>query len=163
MAALSRGPTHMEVWWVGWDGSVQGAWWTEDTNTWQRYPLVAVPLSASPSSGIAALSRGPSHMEVWWVGADGSVQGAWWTEAARWQPPYPVPNARGASPSSGIAALSAAPAPGTHMEVWWIGADGSVWHSWFDDSLPEGHKWVDQPKLVPKATGASTTGGIAVV
>ena len=77
VAALSLSSTHMEVWWVGADGSVQGAWWTAGA-PWQRYPVVAVPLSASPSSGIAALSRSSTHMEVWWgrggwLGAGGLV------------------------------------------------------------------------------------------
>jgi hypothetical protein len=57
----------MEVWWVGANGSVQAAFWYEG-GQWQRYELAAAD-SASPNGGIAAVSREPISMEVWWVGA----------------------------------------------------------------------------------------------
>jgi hypothetical protein len=144
----------MEVWWVGADGSVQGAWWIEGA-PWQRYPLVAVPVSAALSSGVAALSRGPSHMEVWWVGADGSVQGAWWTEGAAWQryPLVAVPVS--AALSSGVAALSRGP---SHMEVWWVGADGSVQGAWWTQGAP----WQRYP-LVAVPVSAALSSGVAAL
>ncbi|WP_344953051.1 hypothetical protein, partial [Sphaerisporangium flaviroseum] len=39
-----------------------------------------------PTGGIAAVSRIPGSMELWWPGREGSVEGAYWYEAA------PVPS-----------------------------------------------------------------------
>ncbi|WP_233597602.1 hypothetical protein, partial [Corallococcus sp. CA041A] len=66
----------MELWWVGGNGSVEGAYWY-DGQPWARYQI-AGPGSASTSSGIAAVSRIPGSMELWWVGGNGSVEGAYW-------------------------------------------------------------------------------------
>ncbi|WP_040948899.1 hypothetical protein [Gorillibacterium massiliense] len=41
--------------------------------------------SSSASGGVSGLSRIPGSMEVWWIGANGSVQDAYWYEGADWQ------------------------------------------------------------------------------
>jgi hypothetical protein len=76
LAVVSRIPTSMELWWIGQDGSVQGAYWYEGA-TWQRYEL-APPVSASLSGGIAAVSRIPTSMELWYVAPGGSVFDDYW-------------------------------------------------------------------------------------
>ena len=78
VAAVSRIPNSMELWWIGadGDGSVQGAFWYEG-GSWQPYQL-APRGSASPLGGIAAVSRIPNSMELWYVGAQGSIQDAYW-------------------------------------------------------------------------------------
>jgi hypothetical protein len=63
----------MEVWWIGADGSVNGNYYYEDGGwgpTGNKCQLDG-PGSASTSGGIAAVSKAPNHMEVWWIGADG--------------------------------------------------------------------------------------------
>jgi hypothetical protein len=67
VAAVSRVPNSLELWWMGSDGSIQGAYWY-DGGIWQRYQLAA-PGSAAPSGAIAAVSRIPSSLELWYVGA----------------------------------------------------------------------------------------------
>ncbi|WP_158558283.1 hypothetical protein [Spongiactinospora gelatinilytica] len=37
-------------------------------------------LGASTTGGLTSVSRRPDTMEVWWVGADGSIQHKWWYE-----------------------------------------------------------------------------------
>ena len=76
IAAVSRIPNSMEVWWVGADGSIQDNFWY-DGGQWQRFTL-APPGSASNTGRIAAVSRIPSSMEVWWTGANGSLQDDFW-------------------------------------------------------------------------------------
>ncbi|MET7908414.1 hypothetical protein ABZS98_09055, partial [Streptomyces avermitilis] len=76
VAAVSRIPGHMEVWWVGPNGSVEGAYWY-DGHPWARYQI-APNGSAGQASRITAVSRIPGHMEIWWVGPNGSVEGAYW-------------------------------------------------------------------------------------
>ena len=78
IAAVSRISNSMEVWWVGTDASVQGAYWY-DGQPWQRYELAPAG-SASVDGNIAAVSRISNSMEVWWVRTDASVQDAYWYE-----------------------------------------------------------------------------------
>ena len=151
IAAVSRIPTSMEIWWVGTeDRSVQGAYWYEG-QSWQRYEL-APPGSAHASSSIAAVSRIPTSMEVWWV-ADGSVQGAYWYEGQPWQR-YELAPPGSAHLTSSIAAVSRIP---NSMEVWWIVGDGSVQGAyWY-----EGQSW-QRYELAPPGS-AHPTSSIAAV
>jgi hypothetical protein len=68
----------MEVFWIAGDGSVwDESWYDVPPRRWQPHRL-AGPGSASTTGGIAAVSRIPGSMEVWWVAPDGSVQGDKW-------------------------------------------------------------------------------------
>jgi hypothetical protein len=51
---------------------------------WRGFELAPAG-SASLNGGITAVSRIPNSMEVWWVGANGSVQDAFWYEGGQWQ------------------------------------------------------------------------------
>ena len=91
----------MDVWWVGDDFSVQGAYWS-DGQPWQRYQLA--PPNSAMAFSIAAVSRIPTSMEIWWVGTeDRSVQGAYWYEGQSWQRYQLAPPD---SPSFAITALA---------------------------------------------------------
>jgi hypothetical protein len=97
--------------------------------SWSTFPLSGNG-SAAPASGIAAVSRIPGSMELWFIGADGSVQGAYWYEGFNWQR-YELAPAGGAATAGGIAAVSRIPGS---MELWFIGANGSVQdHYWYED------------------------------
>lgn len=120
ITAVSRIPNSMEVWWVGPNGSVQGAFWYEG-GQWTRYELAQVG-SASLNGGITAVSRIPNSMEIWWVGANGSVQDAFWYEGDQWQR-FELAPAGSASSSRGIASVSRIP---NSMEMWLIEANGSI-------------------------------------
>jgi hypothetical protein len=151
VAAVSRIPGSMELWWIGGDGSVQGAFWYEG-GQWQRYQLAPAG-SASSTGGIAALSRIPNSMEVWWIGPNGSVQDAFWYEGGQWQR-FELAPAGSASSSSGIGAVHRIP---NSMEVWWIGPNGSVQDAfWYD-----GGQW-QRFELAP-ADSASSSSGIGAV
>ncbi|PGM63524.1 hypothetical protein CN947_08845, partial [Bacillus cereus] len=41
--------------------------------------------SASLTAGITAVSRIPDSMEVWWIGANGSIQDAFWYTGQQWK------------------------------------------------------------------------------
>jgi len=85
LSAVARGRAGntIELWWIGADYSVQDAYWYDTAfvpnfeANWRRFPLSG-PLSASTHSGVAAVSRIPESMEVWWVGRDNAVQDAYW-------------------------------------------------------------------------------------
>ncbi|MGK8558805.1 hypothetical protein [Nocardia gipuzkoensis] len=154
VAALSRSSTHTEAWWIGDDGSVYGARWTETTG-WQPPYRLPDTSGASKQSGLTAVSRGSTHMEVWWIGNDGAIHGVRWTKATGWQSAYKVPDTGGAFKQGGITAVSRG---STHMEVWWIGDDGAI------HSVPwtEATGW-QAPKAVPNSGGASKQGGITAL
>jgi hypothetical protein len=151
IAAVSRIPGSMELWWIAGDGSVRGAFWYEG-GQWQAYQL-APPGSASLTGGIAAVSRIPNSMELWWIGPNGSVQDAFWYEGGQWQR-FELAPAGSASANSGIKAVSRIP---NSMELWWIGPNGSVQDAfWYD-----GGQW-QRFELAP-AGSASANSGIGAV
>jgi hypothetical protein len=76
----------------------------DEGQQWQRYELAPAGF-ASTTGGITAVSRIPNSMEVWWIGANGSVQAAYWYEGQQWQR-YELAPAGFASTTGGITALS---------------------------------------------------------
>ncbi|MFE2728946.1 hypothetical protein ACFXHB_41925, partial [Kitasatospora sp. NPDC059327] len=95
----------------------------------------------------------PNSMELWFVGANGSVQDHYWYEGSNWQG-FELAPAGSASTNGGIAAVSRIP---NSMELWFVGANGSVQdHYWYEGSNWQGFE------LAP-AGSASTNGGIAAV
>jgi LysM repeat protein len=158
MAALSRIQTSMEIWWVGLNGSVQGAFYYQGQNndTWQRYELAHLG-SASPTTGIAAVSRIPTAMEIWWVGPGGSVEGAFYyaTDNKPWQT-YTVAPDGSASRSHNVTAVSRRP---QSMDVVWITPKGAVKGAFWN----EGDDWELYPDAIADDGSASTQGGLAAV
>jgi hypothetical protein len=119
---------------------------------WQQFEL-APPGSAAANGGITTVSRIPSSMETWWIGANGSVQDAYWYEGGQWQR-FELAPGGSASTNGGITAVSRIP---NSMETWWIGANGSVQDAyWY-----EGGQW-QRFELAPGGS-ASTNGGITAV
>ena len=117
IAGVSPSPGEVRLFWIALDGSVQMASISAG-NHWVLRELVKAGSahSASPIGGIAALSRIPTSAEVWYVGADGSVQDLYWYQGGQWQN-FTLVEASGppsASPTRGIAAVSRIP---TSMEV----------------------------------------------
>ena len=76
IAAVSRIPGSMEVWFTGADGSLRDAYWY-DGGDWQRFTLGSAG-SGATEGGIAAVSRIPNSMEVWRPGADGTIHDHFW-------------------------------------------------------------------------------------
>ncbi|MGW2617022.1 hypothetical protein ACWCZB_19715, partial [Streptomyces sp. NPDC001500] len=119
---------------------------------WQGFELAPAG-SASASGSVASVSRVPGSMELWYVGADGSVQDRFWYEGANWQG-FELAPAGSASTTGSITAVSRIAGS---MELWWIGADGSVQGAyWY-----EGANW-QRYELAP-AGSASTSGSITAV
>ncbi|MFE3448946.1 hypothetical protein ACFXJ8_08395, partial [Nonomuraea sp. NPDC059194] len=136
IAAVSRRPDHMEVFWVDpADRSIRHAYWYDQGDRrWKLEPQSKItgPQVAAPQTSIAALARKPGTMEVFWIGQDGSVQHAFWYEGAGpWQQgdQARIAPAGVAAPQAGIAAVSRRP---DHMEVFWVDpADRSIRHAYW--------------------------------
>ncbi|PKW13080.1 hypothetical protein [Saccharopolyspora spinosa] len=138
IAALSRRPDHMEIWRVTPNGAVKGAYHYDGGGLWKTYDIAPDANSANAETGIAALSRRPDHMEIWWVTPDGAVKGAYWYEEpkAPWKL-YEIAPVGSASLKGHIAALSRRP---DTMEIWWVAPDGAVKGAcWYQE--PKDHDW----------------------
>jgi len=106
------------------------------------------------NGGITAVSRIPGSMEVWWIGANGSVQDAFWYDNAQWRR-FDIAPAGSASPNGGITAVSRIP---NSLEIWWVGANGSVQDAfWY-----EGQDGWRRFEIAPMGS-ASPNGGITAV
>ncbi|MFE3448947.1 CAP domain-containing protein, partial [Nonomuraea sp. NPDC059194] len=79
IAALARKPGTIEVFWIGQDGSVQHAFWNEG-GAWTQgnQPRIAPAGVAAPQAGIAAVSRMPNTMEVFWIGPGDPLRHTFW-------------------------------------------------------------------------------------
>ena len=120
---------------------------------WRQFEL-APANRASVNGGITSVSRIPGSMEVWWIGANGSVQDAFWYEGQEGWRQFELAPAGSAAVDGGITAVSRIPGS---MEVWWIGANGSVQAAFWYDGSP----W-QRYELAP-AGSASVNGGITAV
>ena len=140
IAAVSRIPNSMEVWWIGPDGSVHDANWYAGGH-WNQGVLVPKG-AAAVNGGIAAVSRMPNALEIWWIGGDGSVWDAYWFEGGNWNW-FQLAPAGSASVNGGITAVSRKP---TTVEVLWIGPDGSVWDAYWYEGQPWNRYQLAPPK-----------------
>ena len=84
VAAVSRIPNSMELWYVGAQGSIEDCFWYDGGN-WQAFQL-APPASASLTSGVAAVSRISNSMEMWYVGLQGSIEDRFCTKVPTGRP-----------------------------------------------------------------------------
>ncbi len=78
IAAVSRMPGHIEVFWVSSGGAIFAMHWTQ-TEGHSTY-LLSPPNTAALSTDIAAISRRRETMELFWVSPSGSILGAYWYE-----------------------------------------------------------------------------------
>src|SRR5712691_1135926 len=90
---------------------------------WNQFQLAPINSASDVShDAIKSVSRDANTMEVFWIGADGSIEDASFYEGQGWNR-FQLAPPGSASRTGGIAAVSRAPHT---MEVWWIGQDGSV-------------------------------------
>jgi hypothetical protein len=118
------------VFWVGPDGSVGSNWWDTDANNgrWNT-PFEIAPAKAAQGA-VTAVARTPDHLDVFWVGPDGSVGSNWWDTGAnngRWNTPFEI--AQAGSAAGAVTAVARTP---DHLDVFWVGLDGSVGTNWWD-------------------------------
>jgi fucose-binding lectin len=145
IAAVSRMPGTMELWWIAGDGSVQGASWYEGGD-WQLYaePLVKAGIAAV-QGGIAAVSRIPNSMELWFVGVDGSVWDCNWYEGSGWNS-FQLPSTGTAATTYG--GMAAVARDSTIMDVFVGGSDGNMMNfTWLGDANNGQGEWV--PTVIP--------------
>jgi hypothetical protein len=145
IAAVARLPEHLDVFWIGPDGGIGSTWWDSAPGmSWGDHtPFgIAPPGSAGAGGGLAAVARTPSHLDVFWVGADEAIGSTWWDGApgASWgdHQPFAITPPRAARAGSPLAAVTRNP---DHLDVFWLGPDNAVGSTWWD-AVP-GASWAD--------------------
>jgi hypothetical protein len=73
-SAIAPTESEMAVYFIGDDGSVKNRPWDVGTG-WGNVSSIAGAGSAMKTDGVASVSRMPNAKELWYTGADGSVQG----------------------------------------------------------------------------------------
>ncbi len=109
------------------------------------------PAGSLPGAARLTAIAKPSGCELWWVGADGAVNGVWSEPGSAWAS-YQLAAPGSAAPAGGITAV---PKGGDVMEVWWIGPHGSVQAAYHDSAW---HLYT-----LAGAGAAAVTGGITAV
>jgi len=128
------------------------AWGGIYAKPWNKFQLSGSQ-SISATGRIAAVSRSSNAMEVFWTGADGSVQDRYFYDGAGWKG-FTLAGAGSASTAGGIAVVSRS---SNTMEVFWTGPDGSVQDRYFYDGV--GWKGF----TLASAGSASASGGITAI
>ena len=157
LAAVGRTAGHLDVFWIGGDGAIASTWWDAAPNcNWgdhQPFPI-SPPGATRAGSPLAAVGRTPNHLDVFWVGADGSIGSTWYDTATgqSWgdHQPFTVAGPGSAEPASHLAAVARTP---DHLDVFWIGGDHAIGSTWYDSAA--GSQWGDhQPFAVTSPRAA---------
>ena len=81
VAVVARTPNHMDLFWVHSDGSINSTWWDADVAN-DAWELNRVFAATAPGKAVTRLvsviARAPTHMDVFWVHPDGSINSTWW-------------------------------------------------------------------------------------
>ncbi|MES5921905.1 hypothetical protein QCI44_28760 [Bacillus cereus group sp. RP37] len=104
------------------------------------------------ASHLEALSRFPDNLDVFWIGPEGAVWSNWWgkyfnngklntpfkvsdpLDPKREPKDRPVPASLN-SPVSVVLMQDPYVSPGHRMDVFWIGIDGAIWWSWWNEDI----------------------------
>jgi hypothetical protein len=130
--AVCRTKRHIDVFWVGPDGSVQSAFWDQDFNNGLWSATFAVAGAGSAVDCLAALSRTPQRVDLFWGAPDGSLKTAWWDQnfggGKLWNGPFSIA-VSGSCSSGSVSCVSRFP---EHIDVFWTTREGSVATAWWD-------------------------------
>ncbi|MEU6895567.1 CAP domain-containing protein [Streptomyces sp. NPDC046557] len=166
ISTVSQRNGHLDVFWVGADGSIMSNWWDSDANgAWATHQPFSItpPNSAALKSGVAAVSQRNGHLDVFWVGPDGSVRSHWWDSGANgaWAThgQFNIAPPNSAAPNSAISAVSQRDG---HLDVFWVGADGSIMSNWWDSDA-NGAWAKHQPFSITPPNSAALNAGISSV
>jgi hypothetical protein len=147
--SFARAAPHMDLYWVGPDGSIKTTGLPSTTIIALSAPGTAVP------GQIDATWRSTDRFykkDVFWVNPDGSISSIWWDENTGWAQPFGVTRPGVAQPG----AVSVVARTDSHMDLFWVNPDGSISSTWWDASSGWGQPFgVSQPgTAVPGSVNA---------
>lgn len=153
IAAVSRGPTSMETYWITPLGALQMASWSG--SQWQLIEMTTVD-STVPGKAIASVAKDSTHMSVFWTVPGGAIYSCWWNNPG-WTT-FQV------APSGSIVAgsrIAVTSRKTTTMEIFWIAPDGSVKNAWwYAPDVPS--QWA-VGQIAPAGSAAVGAGGVGTI
>jgi hypothetical protein len=144
----SRHVDHIDVFWIARDKSIRGTWWHAGEGWVNPYSVAPADSASAGPGAITAHSRHVDHIDLFWIGLDGSVCSAWWHNGVGWKAPYQIAPAGSAAPW----AISAHSRHVDHIDLFWVAPDGSVRGNWWH----KGVGWKGQYAIA--AAGSATFG-----
>src|SRR3984893_3778773 len=137
LVATHRNSHVDELFWFGVDDAVVSAWRDDrvQSGTWQERFRMTRPLSVGGDSPLGVINHTPEHEEVFWVGTRGDVT----TEGrddglcvGHWRAPFSIALSGTVKRGSPLVAMHR----NAYVdEVFWIGSNGDVSSTWWDDRL----------------------------
>ena len=158
VTAVARTPNHLDLFWVGLDGSVGSNWWDAGANNGRWNAAFEIAPAGSAAGAVTAVARTPNHLDVFWVGLDGSVGSNWWDAGANngaWNTPFEIAPAKSAA--GAVTAVARTP---NHLDVFWVGLDGSVGSNWWDAGANNG-AWNTPFEIAPAKSAAGAVTAVA--
>jgi hypothetical protein len=155
--AVARAPNHLDVFWVGPDGAIGTQWWVgaPGLNWGDHQPFAITPPAQAGSDEVAAASRTPNHLDVFWVGPDGAIATQWADDAPSlsWgdHQPFTI-TPPGAAAGSRLAAVDRTP---NNLDVFWVRPDGAIGTQWWVGK--PGLNWGDHQPFTITPPGAAMT------
>jgi Matrixin/Putative peptidoglycan binding domain len=95
IAAVSKNPDHMDLFWINPSGRVFSTFWTTAVGAWAAPFDVASGRTAALPSSVTCVNQGADRVQAFWEEADRSVWTTWWTSRpdgvpVAWSPPAQV-------------------------------------------------------------------------
>jgi hypothetical protein len=126
--------SQLEVFAVDDAGAVSGVW-KDNNSAWHADFNVTGPGFAPPGAPVAAVWQPLNeHLEVFAVGTDGAMKGAWKAHNAAWAPPFNLTPPGFAPPGAGVAAVWQP--LGQQLEVFAVDGNGAVSGVWKASDSP---------------------------
>jgi len=142
LTAVATSPTRVEVFWVGPDAALWSHWWEEGggNGSWSARPPVRVSPEGSVGarSGLACVERFPGQVELFWITTTGAVAYMYRNDSVPgqgWTGPFDVTPAAVAHTHSPMHAVAR---EREHLDLTWIGPDGSLRTHWWDQRSAAG-------------------------
>ena len=164
--AIARASTHMDLFWVHPDGSINSTWWDANVanGAWDPSRVFAATAPAKAIAGpVTVVARTPDHMDLFWVHPDGSINSTWWdanVANGAWDPSRVFAATAPAKAIAGpVTVVARTP---DHMDLFWVHPDGSINSTWWDANVANG-AWDPTRVFAATAPAKAVAGPVAVV
>ena len=138
------------------------AHWSGSRETWSFSPWREARAAIGAEVTAVWAPRQPQHLDLFIVGADGTVYSAWWEfpgvfavaqNESGWQPWFCIPGALKVAVGATVTAVWAPRQP-QHLDLFVTGTDGAVWSAWWEATSGWQPWFIVHPeiKMQPKAT-----------
>lgn len=138
LTVIARKPEQLDLFASAKDGNVYTCWWTKGRD-WSGLSQGWKSLGGrshrkTASANVAAVSRNPDSLDVFFCGDNGKVYYKSWTHRNKWDQDW---RNLGPSPLQSGAFITAVSRRPDHLDLFACGSDGRVYTSWWRESDPQ--------------------------